>query len=150
LDAIASDPESRAKRFERAKKKGDRYRAESERTLSARVECAELRAELEAQRAAHEHRSAGSAIGLSGTEACIRDVVGDGSSLSPTVLWLRPVGDSSATLFSLKLAFAGSCPYLERIHSRDAQANLPGEKVATDSLDQLGQPPLFLGAALPL
>jgi hypothetical protein len=76
--------------------------------------------------------------------------LGDGSSLSPTVLWLRPVGDSSATLFSLKLAFAGSCPYLETIHSRDAQANLPGEKVATDSLDQLGQPPLFLGAALPL
>src|SRR5262245_46431927 len=76
--------------------------------------------------------------------------LGDGSSLSPTVLWLRPVGDSSATLFSLKLAFAGSCPYLERIHSRDAQANLPGEKVATDSLDQLGQPPLFLGTALPL
>src|SRR5215831_10269558 len=34
LDAIASDPESRAKRFERAKKKGDRYRAESERALS--------------------------------------------------------------------------------------------------------------------
>jgi hypothetical protein len=66
LDAIASDPESRAKRFER------RYRAESERALSARVECAELRAELEAQRAAHEHRSAGSAIGLSGTEACTR------------------------------------------------------------------------------
>ena len=28
LDAIASDAESRAKRFERAKKKGDRYRAE--------------------------------------------------------------------------------------------------------------------------
>ena len=54
LDAIASDPESRAKRFERAKKKGDRYRAESERALSARVECAELRAELEAQHAAHE------------------------------------------------------------------------------------------------
>src|SRR5215471_17590376 len=27
-----------------------------------------------------------------------RAVVGDGSSLSPTVLWLRPVGDSSATL----------------------------------------------------
>src|SRR5262249_23053431 len=27
LDAIASDAESRAKRFERAKKKGDRYRA---------------------------------------------------------------------------------------------------------------------------
>jgi hypothetical protein len=38
LDAIASDTESRAKRFERAKKKGDRYRAESERALSARVE----------------------------------------------------------------------------------------------------------------
>src|SRR5215510_12265396 len=130
LDAIASDPESRAKRFERAKKKGDRYRAESERTLSARVECAELRAELEAQRAAHEHLSAGNAIGLSGTKA--RAVVGDGSSLSPTVLWLRPVGDSSATLFSLKLAFAGPCPYF---HSRDAQANLPGDKVATDSLD---------------
>src|SRR6516164_1245650 len=37
LDAIASDAESRAKRFERAKKKGDRYRAESERALSARV-----------------------------------------------------------------------------------------------------------------
>ena len=36
LDAIASDAESRAKRFERAKKKGDRYRAESERALSAR------------------------------------------------------------------------------------------------------------------
>src|SRR6516165_6642494 len=54
LDAIASDPESRAKRFERAKKKGDRYRAESERALSARVECAELRAELGAQHAAHE------------------------------------------------------------------------------------------------
>jgi hypothetical protein len=75
-------------------------------------------------------------------------VVGDGNS--PTVLWLRSVGDSSATLFSLKLAFAGSCPYLEMIHSRDAQANLPGEKAATDSLDKLGQPPLFLGAALPL
>jgi len=37
LDAIASDADSRAKRFERAKKKGDRYRAESERVLSARV-----------------------------------------------------------------------------------------------------------------
>src|SRR5262249_60743549 len=37
LDAIACDAESRAKRFERAKKKGDRYRAESERALSARV-----------------------------------------------------------------------------------------------------------------
>ena len=37
LDAIASGAESRAKRFERAKKKGDRYRAESERALSARV-----------------------------------------------------------------------------------------------------------------
>ena len=37
LDAIASDAESRAKRFERAKKKGDRYRAESERALSARA-----------------------------------------------------------------------------------------------------------------
>ena len=37
LEAIASDAESRAKRFERAKKKGDRYRAESERALSARV-----------------------------------------------------------------------------------------------------------------
>src|SRR5262249_34665304 len=72
--------------------------------------------------------------------ACIRAVVGDGSSLSPTVLWLRPVGDSSATLFSRKLVFAGSCAYLETIHSRDAQANLPGEKVATDGLDQLGQP----------
>ena len=36
LDAIASGAESRAKRFERAKKKGDRYRAESERALSAR------------------------------------------------------------------------------------------------------------------
>jgi len=36
-DTIASDSESRAKRFERAKKKGDRYRAESERALSARV-----------------------------------------------------------------------------------------------------------------
>jgi len=32
-----ADAESRAKRFERAKKKGDRYRAESERALSARV-----------------------------------------------------------------------------------------------------------------
>src|SRR5262245_60498060 len=37
LDAIASDADSRAKRFERAKKKGDRYRTESERALSARV-----------------------------------------------------------------------------------------------------------------
>ena len=34
LDAIASDAESRAKRFERAKKKGDRYRAESEQRSS--------------------------------------------------------------------------------------------------------------------
>ena len=92
----------------------------------------------------------GSTISLSATGARIRAVVGDGSSLRPTVLWLRPVGDSSATLFARKVAFAGSYPYLEAIHSRDAQANLPGEKVATDSLDQLGQPPLFLGAALPL
>jgi hypothetical protein len=37
LDAIASAAESRAKRFERAKKKGDRYRADTERALSARV-----------------------------------------------------------------------------------------------------------------
>jgi hypothetical protein len=37
LDAIASDTESRAKRFERAKKKGDRYRAESERDIGRRA-----------------------------------------------------------------------------------------------------------------
>jgi hypothetical protein len=37
LDAIASAAESRAKRFERAKKRGDRYRAQIERALSARV-----------------------------------------------------------------------------------------------------------------
>ena len=66
IDLDAEIPLVRAKRFERAKKKGDRYRAESERALSARVECAELRAEL-VQRAAHEHLSAGSAIGLSAT-----------------------------------------------------------------------------------
>jgi hypothetical protein len=36
---------------------------------------------------------------------------------------------------------------LETIHSRDAQANLPGEKVAADSLDKLGQRSLFLAAA---
>jgi hypothetical protein len=48
------------------------------------------------------------------------------------------------------LRFAGARPFLKTIHLRHAQANLPGEKVATDSRDQLGQPPLFLGAALPL
>ena len=37
LEAVASAAESRAKRFERAKKKGDRYRAETERALGARV-----------------------------------------------------------------------------------------------------------------
>src|SRR5262245_19951284 len=92
----------------------------------------------------------GSFLATGGSTISLSATGGDGSSLSQTVLWLRPVGDSSATLFARKVAFAGSCPYLEAIHSRDAQANLPGEKVTTDSLDQLGQPSLFLRAALPL
>jgi hypothetical protein len=45
------------------------------------------------------------------------------------------------------LRFAGSCSSLETIHSRDAQANLPGEKVAADSLDKLGQPIVSSGSA---
>ena len=53
-------------------------------------------------------------------------------------------------LFCTQGCFCWIMPYVETIHSRDAQVNLPGEKVATDSLDQLGQPPLFLGAAPPL
>jgi len=69
LDAIASDPESRAKRFERTEKTssaprrkatdiGRRARGQSAPESSAR----RLRAELEAQRAAHEHRSAGARL----------------------------------------------------------------------------------------
>jgi hypothetical protein len=55
--------------------------------------------------------SGGSANGLSATDACIRAAVGDGISLSPTVLWLCPVGDSSDSSFC-----AQACVLLGRAH----------------------------------
>src|SRR5262249_1693211 len=60
----------------------------------------------------------GSFLATGGSTISLSATGGDGSSLSQTVLWLRPVGDSSATLFARKVAFAGSCPYLEAIHLR--------------------------------